>query len=99
MVDKRILVAFVLGFCVASCTGAVFSYQYYGIMEADYSRGKLTGPTPSDDLSFSVCTPTPENKSPCVVMMTPKFFALKQDYLDTQNRLIECQKKSLTNEQ
>jgi hypothetical protein len=58
-----------------------------------YKDGILQGPTPKDDIPFSRCEPTAADKHPCVIMFSKEFFALKQDYQDTQQKLSDCQKE------
>jgi hypothetical protein len=76
----------IVGFLLAGCAAATFSYHYYGMKVASYD-GKLLGLNPVDDKDFSTC-----KDNNCVVMLTDDFFALKQDYLDLQTKLISCQK-------
>ncbi len=71
---------------LVSCAG--FSYHYYGLDQVSYDHGVLLGPTPHDDIPFSKCSPRE-----CVVMFAKDFFAFKQDYQDSKNKLIECEKK------
>lgn len=80
---------FLLG-VVAAC-GSSF-YPYYGLDQVNYAQGKLLGLEPSEDLPFMRCAPNNQVKNPCVVMFAKDFFALKQDYEDTQQKLKECQK-------
>lgn len=80
----------ILGILVTGCAG--FSYRYYGLDDADYSRGTLRGPKPEQDLKFERCAPSQASKHPCVVMFATEFFRFKQDYEDTKQRLIECER-------
>lgn len=84
--------SFSLGFiCCLFLMGCMgFSYRYYGLSIASYT-GTLLGPREQDDKNFLTCEPTSDNKSPCVVMYTSDFLALKTDYLDIQNQLNACQ--------
>lgn len=77
----------IIGFLLAGCAAASFSYKYYGMQIASYD-GKLLGVKPEDDKDFTIC-----KDNQCVVMLTNDFFALKQDYMDLQNKLIACQKE------
>ncbi len=70
---------------------AAFSYRFYGIADVIYEHGTLLGPKAKDDLPFSKCAPG-QLKHPCVIMFTAEFMAFKQDYEDTKNKLMECQK-------
>ena len=89
--------AFAVGFlfCLMlfGCAGAAFSYRYYGLGGASYINGKLLGPKETDDMPFTSCEPSSSAKNPCVIMMAKDFYALKQDYQDTQQRLKECERK------
>lgn len=76
---------------VAGC--AAFSYRYYGLSQVNYDHGVLLGPSEKEDLPFSQCAPNTESKNPCVIMFTREFFAFKQDYEDTQQKLKDCEKK------
>jgi hypothetical protein len=86
---------FVLGFAscllLMGCAGAGFPFKYYGLSAASY-EGKMLGPKPEDDLALTGCAPTAQDASPCVVLFTKEFLSIKREYLDMQNRLIECEK-------
>ena len=87
----RLVSALILNLVIlVGCAG--FSYRYYGLSEVDYEHGTLLGPKEKDDLPFSKCAPNAESKHPCVIMFTKEFFAFKQDYEDTKQKLKECQK-------
>ncbi len=75
---------------LVACSG--LSIRYYGLSQVEFSRGILLGPKESDDLPFSRCAPVGNEANPCVVMFTRDFFALKQDYLDTKQKLKDCQR-------
>lgn len=77
-------------FILAGCAG--FSIHYYGLQGVNYNDGVLLGPKPKDDLPFSKCAPIGNEAQPCIVMFSQEFFALKQDYLDTKQKLKDCQK-------
>lgn len=85
---------FLLGFlaCIllVACAGAGF--KYYGLQDVLYDHGTLLGPTEKEDLPFYKCSPNSETKFPCVVMFSKDFFAMKQDYEDTKQKLKDCQK-------
>ncbi len=87
--DKRFCGGALFSLCVCSCAG--FAYHYYGIDGVSYKDGTLLGPTPKDDIPFSSCEPTAADKHPCVIMFAKEFFALKQDYQDTQTKLSDCE--------
>lgn len=78
--------------CVLTLGCAGMSYRYYSLHEVVYEEGMLLGPTEADDVPFSKCAPSEHNKNPCVVMASKEFFALKLDYEDTKQKLIDCQK-------
>lgn len=78
-----------LSFLLLGCAG--FSYRYYGLEGADYSRGTLLGKEPADDLSFTICEPTFFVKHPCIVIKASEFYKMKLDYEDTIQKLKECQ--------
>lgn len=86
--------SFLLGFAgaliLAGCAG--FSYRYHGLAGVGYEHGTLLGQKESDDIPFQSCEPNGQSKHPCVVMFTKEFLAFKQDYEDTKQKLIACQK-------
>lgn len=86
--------AYLFGFlwCLILVGCAGFAYHYYGLDGVVYEHGMLLGPKPKDDLPFSKCAPNAETAHPCVVMFAKDFFAFKQDYEDTKQKLKECQK-------
>jgi hypothetical protein len=86
---KHFAAGIAMGLLLAACAGASFPYKYYGV---DLIDQKLLGPTPADDLSLlAECSPTAANAAPCTGMLTDAFLALKQDYLDKENQLNNCQ--------
>jgi hypothetical protein len=85
--NKHFIAGVCLGIGLMACAAA-FPYKYYGL---DLKDQKLLGPTPADDLPLSDCDATASNAAPCVGMMSDAFLALKQDYLDIQNQLNDCQ--------
>jgi hypothetical protein len=87
---SHVIGGFLSGLLLASCVGAVF--KYYGMKDVVFDHGKLQGPTEAEDLPFSKCAPNAETNFPCVVMFSKEFFALKQDYEDTKQKLKDCQK-------
>jgi hypothetical protein len=93
MVKKEFIIGVLLGLSLAACAGAAFPYKYYGL---DLVDKKLLGPTPTDDLDLSVCDAIASNRSPCIAVMGDAMMALKQDYLDTKNQLIDCQHQLIT---
>lgn len=89
--SRQFAFGFIASFLIMGCAGAGF--RYYGLSGVNYNEGILMGPKEKDDLPFSRCAPIGNEAYPCVVMFAKEFFALKQDYLDTQQKLKECQKK------
>ena len=87
---KSFLLGFLACLFIVGCAG--FSYPFYGLDKVNYELGVLLGPEPKDDLPFAKCTPSLTTKNPCVVMFSKDFFALKQDFEDTQQKLKECEK-------
>lgn len=85
---------FVIGFlsCVLLIACSGMTIHYYGLSGVSYNEGTLQGPKPKDDLPFSKCAPIGNDQSPCVVMFSQEFFMLKQDYLDTKQKLKDCEK-------
>lgn len=85
---------FVIGFLsclfLVSCAG--MSYHYYGISEVNYNQGILLGPSEKEDIPFSRCAPTENEKHPCVIMLTKDFYNLRLDYEDTKTKLKTCEK-------
>jgi len=76
---------------ITSCAAVTFPYKYYGLHSDVGYVGKLLGPTAADDLDLAICSPTLEDMSPCTVMQSAQYLALKQDYLDKVNQLNDCQ--------
>lgn len=75
---------------ITSCAAVTFPYKYYG-MSAESYKGKLLGPTEKDDLDLAMCEPTTADMSPCTVMTSAAYMALKQDYVDKVSQLNNCQ--------
>ncbi len=91
MVSRRRF--FILVGCLWLLSCASVAFKYYGLSEVTYDHGILLGPTEKDDLPFSKCAPSSQVRNPCVVMFATEFFAMKQDYEDTKQKLKECQKQ------
>jgi hypothetical protein len=89
------VLGFLVAFGVIACAGIGFPYKYYGLSAASYNAGKLLGPIASQDIDLIDCQPTKDDASPCIVMFTKEFLPMKQDYLQTKNALIACQRKIL----
>lgn len=85
---RHVVLGMLLGISLVGCAG--FSYRYYGLSASSY-EGSLLGPEPKDDKPFSLCSPTAQDKSPCVVLFSDEFFKLKQDLLETKERLKSCE--------
>ena len=86
--SKNFVAGFCLGISLMACCGATFPYHYYGI---DLKDQKLLGPTTQGDLPLTDCAASAANESPCIGMMSDAFLSLKQDYLNIQNELNNCQ--------
>lgn len=91
-VNRAFIVGFISCLVLTACAGAGF-IKYYGLQDVAYEHGTLSGPFPADDLAFSKCAQSDPSKSNCVVMFAKDFFALKQDYEDTKQKLKECERK------
>jgi hypothetical protein len=90
--NRSFLAGLALGILLMGCAGASFPTKYYVLDAVDYNKdGRLLGPSEIEDLSFDRCQPSVSNLHPCVVVFTSDFLALKQDYLDTKNKLISCE--------
>lgn len=92
---KHFSLGLLLGIVLIGCAG--FSYRYYGLDLPSYD-GTLLGPEPKDDIDFKRCMPDDFDKNKCVVMLHEDAMRLKQDYLDTKDKLKACEKstKSIT---
>lgn len=80
-----------LGLLPASCASLPFPYHFYSPAPVSY-EGDLLGPTAKDDISFKTCEPDDKEKSKCVVLTSVEFFRLKQEYLDLEQQLMDCQR-------
>lgn len=74
------------------CAGAVFPYKYYAL-DADTYNGFLRGPDPKDDLHLAICTPTEQDRAPCLVVKSAVLLQMKMDYKDLFQRLKKCESK------
>ncbi len=81
----------VTGCIFVGCAGLSFPYKYYDPVFVSYD-GTLMGPSKEDDLPGNICEPNEESKHPCVIMKAQEFFLLKHDYIDLEERLVECEK-------
>lgn len=86
---NQFCVGLLAGACLVSCAGASFPYRYYALDAQSYD-GFLRGDKPENDLKLSECTPTVQDKAPCVVFKTNDAIKLKLEYKDMQNRLKKC---------
>lgn len=91
MVTNRFVLGFASCLLLVGCAGASFPFRYYGLAAASF-EGKMLGPKPEQDLDLKACQPTAQDAGPCVVLFTKDFLSIKREYLDMQNRLIECEK-------
>lgn len=81
----------VLGVLTA-CSTLAFNYKYYGLSAHNYD-GRLLAVKPEDDLSLKMCEPNDQYHGKCVVIMADEFFRMKQEYLDLENKLKDCESK------
>lgn len=99
---RSFVLAYVLGaLTVFAGCASTFVYKYYGLDGVSYKEGKLLGPKPEFDRSFSECQPeeavdpnTGEKKfkHKCAVMFIPEVIAWRKDYESCKIDLIDCQK-------
>lgn len=90
-VKQSFLLGCIFSSLLMACAGAGF--KYYGLQGVTYDHGSLSGPFKKDDLPFSNCAENAQSKFPCVVMFAKDFYAFKQDYEDTKQKLKECERK------
>lgn len=90
MVKKSFLLGMGFSFLLIGCAGISFPYRFYGLELPSYA-GKILGPESKYDLDFKVCEPDQYYKGKCILMLSDAAYALKKDYLDTKQKLIECQ--------
>jgi hypothetical protein len=86
---RHLSLGLVIGVLLSGCAG--FSYHYYSLSGADYTKGVLLGDAPEHDEPFVVCEPNVGAKFPCVIVKADEFFRMKQDYMDTKQKLKDCQ--------
>ena len=89
---RNFILGLILGLFISGCVSATFSYQWFYPEFMSY-EGKLLGKKPSEDLDGKICQKDAAGNHGCVVMLKPEFQALTLDYMDTQNRLVDCQRK------
>lgn len=89
---KSFAFGIIFGIALCACVAftPVFNEKYYGLDAVSYD-GKLLGPTAAGDLSLELCKPDALVKGKCIVMLEAAFYSMKKDYLDTQQKLYECQ--------
>lgn len=87
--NKQFTLGLILGCFAVGCISATFNYSYY----YPDGTGALIGHTPKDDLPASTCNKNPDGSHTCVVMRKADFEMMVQDYLDTQNQLVKCERK------
>ena len=82
----------VMAMLLFGCVSAQFSYKWYYPNFNSY-EGTLLDKTPAGDLDAKVCGIDPvTHEHGCVVMLKPAFQAMYLDYLDTQDKLVACQR-------
>lgn len=73
----------------SSCATPQFSYRWYGI---DPNEQKLLGPVESMDRPLSECQGDEQQKGKCAVFFIDEFDRLRNDYIQMQLRLRQCNK-------
>lgn len=68
---------------------ADFNYIWYGL---DVEQQKLLGPSPSFDEPLSICREDGDEKGKCVVFKQREFERLMGDFLETEERLKQCER-------
>ena len=74
---------------VSSRATPQFAYKWYGI---DPAASKLLGPTEQEDLPLQSCQADEQQKGKCAVMLIEEIDRLRNDYIQMQLRLRECNK-------
>lgn len=91
---QRTLPGAVLFFALSACAAPVeFLYPHYGMDFSATCGGQLLAKDPVGDLPLAAtCAPTDVEKGKCIVMLRSDFYKMKEDYLDTKQKLIDLQK-------
>lgn len=91
----RVVVVCVAVFSLFACASAAFPYKYYGL---DLAGGRLLGPNDKDDLPLTLCDVADEDDtgrgkplSKCWVVFPDELRRMKTDYIETIERLKECE--------
>lgn len=87
----RVVIAFIFGVAISSCVASTFPYKYY-VLDAESYSGSLKGPSQDQDVLMKMCSPTEQDKAPCLVMFTSAFMRLKESYMKCQTDLEAAQK-------
>lgn len=80
-----------IGSVLGGCATESFPYKYYAL-RADSYEGTLKGPDESEDLPLKMCSPTEQDQAPCLLLFTPVFLRLKENYLKCQIDLESIQR-------
>ena len=84
--NKSFILGILVGIGLTSCAAISFNYKYYVLNMVKYD-GKLLGPTPADDKDLATC-----QGNNCVCMYKSDYLALKSDYKEISQNLVDCQK-------
>ena len=88
----KIVTGFLSGLLLSACLASnLFPFKYYAL-DANSYDGKLIGPTSDQDLLLKLCSPTDNNKAPCMVLFTSEFLRLKEAYMKCQIDLDAAQR-------
>lgn len=88
--NLNFLVGLTLGVLLVGCAGVSFPYKWYYPELTSY-QGTLLGTKPAEDLDASICAKDDQGEHGCVVMIKKEFKAMTLDYLDTKQKLIDCE--------
>lgn len=86
--NKNFSLGLFLGIILVGCASATFPYKFY----YPESTGDLRGDSPSEDLPGSTCDKNQDGTHSCVVFKKDVAQAMIIDYLDLQDKLIQCQR-------
>ena len=86
---NRFSLGLFLGVLLAGCASATFPYKYYYV---DGVTSPLLGHEPKDDLPAATCNKDALGNHTCTVMLKSEYEAMILDYLDLQDKLIQCQR-------
>lgn len=90
---RTFLAGMAFALLLMGCAG--FGYRFYAIEVPSY-EGTLVADKTENDLPFKACEPNVSSKRPCVVMLTPEFFKLKEEVTQLRQALKDCQAERKT---